>query len=121
MYGKIVTKEEADNLFGPVLDSIEISASDLLTLIKQTVNGVLFNIINGELIILGDGRKALMPAGTAVAAEVVFHHYSKEIVLQLINSNSAGPVYVEQRKDKLTVTCGVSTMEWGTDCPPNCP
>ena len=120
MYGKIVSKEEADKLFGPVLESKEISVSDLLALVQQTKNSVMFGIINSELHILGDGRKVLHPAGKPVKPEVVFYHYSKEVVLELLNASSNGIAAVEARQDKLTVTCGASTLEWSTFCPPYC-
>ncbi len=123
MYGKIVSKEEADKLFGQVIESKEISVKDLLAFVNQNEKSVMFNIIEGELHILGDGRKVLHPKGSVVKPDVVFHHYGKEVVLELLNSvdNAEGSVSVERRNDKLTVTCGASTLEWGVDCPPYCP
>ena len=127
MYGKIISKEEADKQFGPVIESVAISVGDLTALIKQTDKSVMFKIINGELHILGDGRKVLRPAGRSVKSDVEFHHYSKEIVLEIINgpANSAlgaaeTTLTVERRAETLTVTNGANTLEFAAMCPPFC-
>ena len=120
MYGKIVSKEEADKLFGPVIESKEISVKDLLELIKATEKAVMFKILDGELCILGDGRKTLLPAGKVIATDIVFGHCSKEVLLELISPNVNGIAFIEQRKDKLSITCNEQTLEWVADCPPIC-
>jgi hypothetical protein len=120
MYGKIISAEEANKLFGPVENSISIKASELFELIGNTTKSVMFNIIDNKIYILGDGRKVLYPAEAVVNPKVVFHHYSKEMVLEIINCNAEGELAVEQRKEVFTITNGASTLEWSTDCPPNC-
>jgi hypothetical protein len=120
MYGKIISAEEANKLFGDVIESIKINAKELLSLIGSTDKSVMLNIINGELYILGDARKVLRPATKEVKPEIVFHHYSKEIVLELINSNTDGILSVEKRKETLTITNGANTLEFCVYCPPIC-
>ena len=119
--GKIFSQEEANNLFGNVIESAPISLCDLISTINQTQNYVMFQIINGELIILGEGRKVLYPAGKTVDPKEVFALYSKSKVVELLCSSSGNMVAVEKRESHLTVTFGLNTLEESWPCPTNCP
>lgn len=118
--GKIFSKEEANTLFGNVIDSTSVSLCDLISAINQTQNYVMFQIINGELIILGDGRKVLYPVGKTVDPKEVFTLYSKSKVIELLCLSSGNTVEVEKRQSHLTVTFGLNTLEYGEPCPPYC-
>ncbi len=118
--GKIYSREEANNLFGNVIDSTSISLCDLISAINQTQNYVMFQIINGELIILGDGRKVLYPVGKIVDPKEVFALFSKSKVIELLCLSSGNTVAVEKRQNHLTVTFGLNTLEFGEPCPPIC-
>jgi hypothetical protein len=120
MYGKIISAAEADKQFGPVMNSISMKTDELLNLISNTEKSVMLKIIDNTVYVLGDGRKVLYPASAEVKPDVVFHHYSKEMVLEIINSNAAGELAVEQRKDVLTITNGANTLEFAVLCPPFC-
>ena len=120
MAGKIINKEEADKQFGAVLHSESMDAKDLLTHVNKAQKSVLFAFIEQELFILAEGRKVIHPHGGSVHEKEVFKHYSKEIVLELINSNPNGVVTIEQRSDTVTLTNGLSTLEFSMDCPPFC-
>ena len=120
MHGKIISAQEADKQFGPVINSISFNISKLLDLISGTQNSVMFKIIDNKIYILGDERKVLYPNPAEVKPDVVFHHFSKELVLQLINSNPDENVFIEKRENVLSVTCGADTLEWGVECPPFC-
>jgi len=118
--GKIYSKEEANTLFGNVIDSTSVSLCDLISTINQTQNYVMFQIISGELIILGDGRKVLYPVGKTVDPKEVFTLFSKSKVVELLCLGSGNTVTVEKRKDHLTITFGLNTLEFGEPCPPFC-
>ena len=118
--GKIYGKEEANALFGNVIDSTSISLCDLISAINQTQNYVMFQIINGELIILGDGREVLYPVDKIVDPKEVFALFSKSKVVELLSLSSGNLVTVEKRQSHLTVTFGLNTLEEGWPCPPMC-
>ena len=50
--GKLYTKAEADQLYGPVKQSISISTSTLTNLAAKTPDYILFNVINNSLYVL---------------------------------------------------------------------
>lgn len=118
--GKIYSKEKANTLYGNVIDSTSVSLCNLISAINQTKNYVMFQIINGELIILGDGRKVLYPVGKNVSPKEVFALYSKSKMIELLCLGNGNTVTVEKRKDHLTVTFGLNTLEFGEPCPPFC-
>lgn len=118
--GKIFSQEEANNLFGDVIESVPINLCDLISAINQTQNYVMFQIIRGELIILGDGRKVLYPVGKNVDSKEVFALFSKSKVMELICLAGGNAVTVEKRQSHLTVTFGLNTLEESWPCPPFC-
>ena len=118
--GEIITKETADRDFGEVSFSLIISSDQLKQLAAKTSKLLMFNFINKSLVILGDDRKPLYPEETAVSAVPVFTVYSKEKVLELIKTGGDNNNFVELRSEKLTITNGNATLEFGSFCPPWC-
>ncbi len=120
-YGKIISKSEADQLFGTVVESTSMSASELKTIIANTTNYVMFRLDNGEITILGDGRAVLYPAGKSVSSSVVFHVYSKSKLNELLGDNPSGTLAYENRASVFSITFGLNTLEYSLLCPPICP
>lgn len=119
--GKIFTKDEADKLFGGVVESVKISPAEFKSIISKTEKYVMFKVVNSEATILGDGRKAIYPnADAAVGKMDVYHYYSKSVVLELLSKGKGDMVYLENRKEVFSVTYGTNTMEMGILCPPLC-
>ncbi len=118
--GEIIPRNSADNEFGGAGISVLISSSQLRWMAEITSNLLMFNIIGGKLVILGDGRKILYPEGFQVPADTTFKVYSKIKVLELIESGGTDNNFVEFRGDTLTITNGSSTLEFGSLCPPLC-
>jgi len=118
--GKIISKEEANKLFGPVLVSKEIPSSTLKSLISQSAKVIMFNIMNNDVYILGDSRKVLLPAGLTINSSEVFHVYSTSIVHELLSNGSGPMTYIEKREKVLTITNGNFTLEYSIICPPFC-
>ncbi len=119
--GKIFSKAVADSLYGPVLNSVKISTDSLQKTAALTKNGIMFNIIgNDSLIILGDNRVALSQKGLTVPDSVVFKYYSVSVLEKLLKEGGSKETYIEKRKKVLTVTNGVYTMEEARPCPPFC-
>jgi len=118
--GKIISKEEANKLFGAVLVSKEIPTSTLKLLVNQSSKVIMFSFIKNDVYILGDNRKVLLPAGLSVSSSEVFHVYSASIVQELLNNGNTSVTYIEQRKEVLTITNGDLTLEYALICPPLC-
>ena len=119
--GKILSKENADQLFGPVLLSKEIPTETLKMYANQSYNVIMFKLINNDLYILDNNRNALLPLGATISSKEVFSMYSIAIVQHLLSDGNNPSTAVEKRKDVLTITNGVFTLEYSTLCPPLCP
>jgi hypothetical protein len=120
MAGKIFTKEEADSLFGKVIESVAMDVEKFNSIMAVTEKNIMFRIIDGELFILGDDRKVLYPADRSVDSKDVFRRASKSVVAELLEKSSAADVIVERREEHTTVTYGDNTVEYMSDCPPYC-
>ena len=118
--GKIISKENADQDFGRPTFSVLMSSQQLQGLASKTTNLLMFNFIDERLIILGDDRKPLYPDGVQVPPESVFKVYSKERVLELMETGGEEDNFIEVRTDNVTITNGDYTLEFGTFCPPWC-
>jgi len=80
----------------------------------------MFNVNNGELIILGDGRKVLYPAGKVVNSTDVFYVVSKSKVIELLNLGSGTEIFFERRLKVFSITKDMNTLEESQPCPPYC-
>lgn len=120
--GKLFTKDQANQLFGPVVSSQTISAAALRALAERSPNYIMFNLINGRLVVLNANRKVLSgPASmTAVSPTQVFHFCSASKILELLQTSGATSVKVEQRQNNLTITADSQTLEDFMTCPPTC-
>jgi hypothetical protein len=120
VHGKIITKAEADEMFGPVVKSVQVTKSMLAGLTANSGKHIMFNIVDGQLAILNEKRESVFPLYLNVADEQVFHLFSTSVVNELLNLTKEETVTVEQRKDVLTITSDGSTLEFSTLCPPYC-
>lgn len=118
--GKIISKETADQDFGRPTFSVLMSSEQLQGLASKTTNLLMFDFIDERLIILGDDRNLLYPDGAHFLPEDVFKVYSKEKVLELMETGGESDNFVEIRTDNVTITNGDYTLEFGTFCPPWC-
>lgn len=119
--GKILSKENADQIFGPVLLSHEIPTETLKSFTYQSVNVIMFKLMNNDLYILDNNRNVLLPLGVTINSTEVFSMYSVTIVQQLLSNGNSPFTTVEKRKDVLTITNGMFTLEYSLLCPPFCP
>lgn len=119
--GKILTKEEANDMFGAVLVSKEISSAAINSFTTQSSNVLMFNIIGNEIHVLDNKRKVLLPAGTSINNKVVFSVYSIQVVNELLTKGNKPITTVEKRESVLTITNGNFTLEFAWLCPPLCP
>jgi hypothetical protein len=120
-YGQIFTNSEANQKFGPVASSITITLNQLQDFLNKTNNVLMFRLKDGNLLVLGDGRKLIYPSSATVAASDVYNVFSKSVIMQLINVGSQATAQVEIRISTLTITIGQFTLEQSLICPPFCP
>jgi len=118
--GKIFTKAEADQLFGPVLESKTMSTAQLQELSIKTNRNIMFLLKNNQITILGDSRKLIYSSDKFTDENQVFHLYSLSKVVELIYKAGKDTVQFENRKDVFTITSGEYTLEVAAPCPPYC-
>ncbi|MBI3125484.1 MAG: hypothetical protein HYZ10_13890 [Ignavibacteriales bacterium] len=118
--GAIFDKAEANKLFDNVIESVKMNRTELDLILSQTNNYVMFNVNNGELTILGDGRKVLYPAGKVINSTDVFYVASKSKVIELLNLGSGTDIFFERRPKVVSITKDMNTLEDVQPCPPDC-
>ena len=119
-FGKIFTSEEADNMFGKVLQSRPIPTQLVQELLNQTNNYIMFSIENNKVIVLDNKRNVLYPEGVLINSQDVFTVYAVQVLTELLNLGNSSEVKVEKRSEVLSITSGGYTMEVGSLCPPIC-
>ncbi len=118
--GKIFTAEEADELFGEVLTSVNIEKNVLYDLIDKTESVLMFGIFDGKLVITGDNRKLLCPENYQLNDEDVLHVWTTDIIIDLLDKGEQDVATVEKRREVMTITYGQQTLEMSGWCPPIC-
>ena len=119
-YGQLFTIQEADEKFGPVLQSIDISRSTFESFLTQTSNYIMFKVKDKNAIVLDNKRNVIYPEGVLIKSNDTFTMYSISVVNELLSKGNDKTVYIEQRTDVLSISTGGFTMEIGTICPPYC-
>lgn len=118
--GTIFDKAEANKLFDNVIESVKMSRSELDLILSRTEKYVMFNVNNGELVILGDGRKVLYPAGKVISSSDVYYVVSKSKVNELLSLGTGTEIFFERRLKVFSITKDMFTLEEMQPCPPNC-
>jgi len=119
--GKIFTSNEADSLFGKVIESKIVSSSILKEWLNSTNDKVMFKLENDNLTVLGDQRDLIFSNSSYTESNAVFHMFSKSKVLELLKKGGDSNSYFENRSKVLTITNGNFTLDLATPCPPYCP
>ncbi len=119
--GEIISKDDANQIFGTVQQYTEISSENLQQSLERSSGVVMFSILNGELFILDNKRNVIIPGGAIINSSEVFSVFSVEIVNKLLIVGNSPTTYVEKRTDVLTMTNGDHTLEYSVLCPPVCP
>ena len=120
-YGQLFAKQEADEKFGLVLQSIDISRSAFESFLTQTSNYIMFKVKDKNAIVLDNKRKVIYPEGVLINSNETFTMYSISVVNELLSKGNEKTVHIEQRSEVLSISSGGFTMEIGALCPPICP
>ena len=119
--GKLYTKTQADQIYGPVLQSVSINTATLQTLLAKSPKYIMFNIINGQLVISTPQRNVLSGQMTALSASQKMGVISTSVVNQLIQQGGSSTTTIELRNNILTLSNNNDTGTIGSWCPPFCP
>ena len=120
-YGQLFAKQEADEKFGLVLQSIDISRSAFESFLTQTSNYIMFKVKDKKAIVLDNKRNVIYPEGVLINSNETFTMYSISVVNELLSKGNEKTVHIEQRSEVLSISSGGFTMEIGALCPPICP
>lgn len=120
--GKLFTKVQADQMYGPVLKSVTINTSTLQALLAKSPKYIMFNIINGQLVIASHQRAVLSGQMATLNTNQPMKVFSTSVVNQLIQQGGYFTTTIELRTNNaLTITNGTTTDGGGEICPPFCP
>lgn len=120
-HGKIYSQKEADDLYGPVLERINISTTQLTSLFDKASEFMMFSIIDKNLVILGKTRNLIYSSGLPVFQTTdVFVMFSTSKIKELVDTGRSDETIIERRENVLTISNGAITLEYGVHCPPYC-
>jgi hypothetical protein len=119
--GVIYDKAEAAQKFGTVVDSVQLTSSELDSLMLQSGSYIMFKIVNGNLYILGEKRNPLYPRDSSFSAEVIFRILSVSKLKELLNKGQNKKTNIEERQNAFTISNGNYLLEQSGTCPPYCP
>ncbi len=117
--GKIVTKDDADKLFGQVLKSVKLDTATSKAILKNTNEYVMFKIVDNDLAIFSERNKTIY-GNYNTKAEDILHVFSKSKVEEVINLGGQADTFFEMRKEVFSITNGDVTVEYAQPCPPFC-
>lgn len=121
--GKVFLKEEADKLFGPVLQSVTMTSAQFQSILKQSGNFLKLRFDGPDLSILSNERRVLFQTGSlrTFAATEQLKVYSASVIKELLSKGQSATITIERRENVMSVTNGNYTMEEAACCPPDCP
>jgi hypothetical protein len=117
--GKIISSEEAENLFGPSEKTYKMKVS-VIKIFAASSDYLYFNFTGAGPVITSQGKKLLYPADYQLKGDEIFYVYSTSLITELINNQETEYLLIEKRRDVLTITNGTSTLEYAMLCPPHC-
>ncbi len=142
--GKLFTKEEADQQFGKVVESVPMSLESfqalldsgplgtdkvgkdtLLPLSSSSQTGtMMFRIMDNDIVVLDGMRRSICnhtSTDFVKQGQVEFKVYARELVETLIRDGGGDTVMFENRESGVfSITCGKMTLEFSIPCPPMC-
>ncbi|MCB0745373.1 MAG: hypothetical protein KDC67_15805 [Ignavibacteriae bacterium] len=118
--GKIFDKDEANKLYGEVIEENSVTASELDSFLSSCDKYIMFRLVNNNLTVLGDNRALIFSTENYLENDEVFHIFTKNKVVELLAKGNGGQILVQRRKEVLTVNYGTLTLEMAMNCPPFC-
>ncbi|MGE5435590.1 MAG: hypothetical protein ACM3O3_00055 [Syntrophothermus sp.] len=120
--GKIFSKEQADQLYGPVRYSFKFNNTKMFDFAKWSKKYLMFKIKDNKLTVANDERFVIYPEGTNQKSTDSFLYYSVSMIDKLIVEGQDSTTSIELRDNGIiSITNGSYTLETATLCPPVCP
>jgi hypothetical protein len=119
-YGELFTKQQAHEKFGPTLSSFPLPRISFEEFLTRTNNYIMFKIKDNQVIVLDSKRNLIFPERYIVNTTDEFVMYSVSVIYELLSKGNENTVYIEERRDVLTISNSGYTMEIGVRCPPIC-
>lgn len=124
--GKVYTSERAMELYGPVIKSIEMDKSDLIAMLDQCEDYMMFKVKNDEVVITDDNRNVLtsnkiflttsivnyISKNDVITDEEPLNMFSKSKVIEIINKGNSDIVYFEKRGKVETIRTNKYVLEF---------
>lgn len=117
--GKIITKTEADEIFGPVKSKIRFSSKVLESYVQKN-DYVMFRYVKNKVNILGNNRSPLFKQFDVKDNDVYFV-FGSDVVKELLSLGGEDDTYIEERDSTISLSNGTYVGELGPNCPPCCP
>lgn len=120
--GKIFTKEQANELYGPVRYSFKFHNTKMFEFAKWSKKYLMFRIKDNKLTVANDERFVIYPEGTNEKSTDPFLYYSISMIDKITVEGQDSTTSVELRDNGIiSITNGNYTLETATNCPPFCP
>lgn len=117
--GKIITKTEADEIFGPVKSKIRFSSKVLESYLEKH-EYIMFRYVKDKVNILGVDRTPLFKQFDVKNNDVYFV-FGAELIKELISTGRDDDIFIEERDSTISISNGTYVGEWSPACPPCCP
>lgn len=126
--GKLFSEEEAERIYGPVLESETITMSDIEGMMKKAGSYMLFKVRGNRALVANAQRQSLTGEKFNISDNDVFNVYSKRMVAHLLaasrrdnaGNKASESVEVQQRAEVVTLQSGAYVLELALVCPPIC-
>lgn len=118
--GQIFSADEADGMFGKVIESVAIKTSTVEEWIGAANDKIMFKLKGNNFTVLVNSRELVYSTTNYLEANEEFHMYSKIKLVELISKGGESTTYLENRKEVFSITNGLFTLEFATLCPPHC-
>jgi len=117
--GKIITKAEADEFFGPVKSKIRFSSKVLESYVQRN-DYIMFRYVKNKVNILGVNRTPLFKQFDVKNNDVYFV-FGSDVVKELLSLGREDDIYIEERDSTTSISNGTYVGESDSWCPPCCP
>ena len=125
LIGKILSDNDSKNfynLYGSVLNSVEMPADFFEGLLNKTNETVLLKISSNTIQVLDENRNEIYPGINAIDPEEIFYAFSKKNLLELLKKNNSSVVTFEMLEGakSISVRGGSYMICELVPCPPFC-
>jgi hypothetical protein len=125
LIGKILSNNDSKNfynLYGSVLNSVEMPADFFEALLNKTDETVLLKISSNSIQVLDENRNEIYPGVNTIDPEEIFYAFSKKNLLELLKKNNSNVVTFEMLEGakSISIRGGNNMICELVACPPFC-